>query len=63
MDVILENNGEVAIVRGYYKPLEPETHYATVDNIGYLWQIRRINFSMSVPTFLLTFPVGGQINQ
>lgn len=70
MDTVLENNGEVAIIRGKYEPLEFNQRFVFAYtpggdsrlSIGLLWQICRSDVDMSSLDFLNKFPVGAQIN-
>jgi hypothetical protein len=65
VDTVLENNGEVAIVRGNYKPLIDKTVHVWSDEIGQLWQICRYDWQLypTPESFLAAFPVGAQINR
>lgn len=65
MDTILENNGEVAIVRGGYQPLYENQHTVFDENLGSFWVIERESFKTHYPTrasFIEAYPVGKQIN-
>jgi hypothetical protein len=62
MDTIIENNGEIAVVRGHYTPLAAgRTDLLFEPEIGMLWQIPRKEFGFTREAFLEAYPVGKHI--
>jgi hypothetical protein len=61
MNIVLENDGQRAIVRRSYIPLsELKTSFIFADDIGLLCAVYRSDFNLTKEQFLAELPVGGE---